>query len=135
MNSHLSNLTILVAEDDKINQLLIGRFLSNKSIKYDIAKNGRVAIEKAKKKAYDLILMDIRMPKMDGYEATKAIRSMPQSHLQDIPIIGLTASISNQEYNKANIAGMDDVLQKSYDTHELYSAITKYTSEQVNVFY
>ncbi|KAL3913110.1 MAG: hypothetical protein SGILL_006622 [Bacillariaceae sp.] len=99
-------LKILVAEDNQINQKLAKRMLERLGHKPDIAENGKVAIEKVQLNSYDLVLMDIQMPVMDGLEATKRLRMMGYTDLQ---IIGLTASVSRSDFSEL---GFDDWLPK-----------------------
>ena len=119
------NLRILVAEDNPINQLLIKKILNTWHINFDIANNGNETIEKLKQVHYHLILMDVQMPEMDGYEATRFIRE--QLQLVDIPIIAMTAHAIIGEKEKCQRAGMNDYISKPFYPDELYNKILAYT--------
>jgi len=108
--SHLANLIgvkILVVEDNKINILVIEKFLKKWKLDYDFAQNGQLAVEAAFKKEYDIILMDIQMPVMNGFDASLAIRASDNKHNKNVPIYALTASTGE------NL--MQDVLQHGMD--------------------
>ena len=122
IKSHFhKNLFILVAEDNKANQMFMKVILDKMKIKFDIANNGEEAIELAKKNHYDLILMDISMPMMNGLEATKEIRKF-----SNIPIIALTANVIEENKEKFLRAGMDDCLSKPLEIEQLNIAIEKF---------
>jgi signal transduction histidine kinase/CheY-like chemotaxis protein len=111
---------VLLAEDNPVNQSLVVYVLKKSGIETDIADNGAIAIEKMKSGNYDLVLMDIQMPEMDGYEATSIIRKELHSN---IPIIALTAHALNEEKEKCLRLGMNDYLSKPFDPKELYNKI------------
>lgn len=113
---------ILVAEDDPINQQLMRDILEPMGIKVDLAKDGEEAIEKGTKETYDLILMDIRMPGKDGYQAILEIRAQGKT----LPILILTASIPDAQQPKAS--GYNDILLKPIDLNEMRNKLTKYLS-------
>lgn len=117
------NITILLAEDNKLNQVVAKRHLQKFDINVDIAENGKMAIDMLKQKKYDMILMDINMPVMDGIEATKQIRQLdiPQ---HSIKIAAMTASVLEKDTQKCFEAGMDDFISKPFDPEELYYKIT-----------
>lgn len=118
-----ANITILLAEDNKLNQVVAKRHLQKFGVKIDIAENGQVAIDMLKQKKYDMILMDINMPVMDGIEATQKIRQLdiPQ---HSIKIAAMTASVLEKDTQKCFDAGMDDFISKPFDPEELYHKIT-----------
>ena len=116
---------ILIVEDNRVNQLLVQNMLRNFGFsKFDAAENGKVALEKLRINKYDLILMDIQMPEMNGYEITVEIRSNLPDDVRRIPIIALSANGSQKEKEYAHEAGMDDFIVKPYTPEELYGAIT-----------
>lgn len=128
-SSHdLSHLQILVAEDNKINQVLMKKVLTKWRANFEFAENGVAAIEKAKKKSHDIILMDIQMPEMDGYQATQVIRNLSDDFFKTLPIIALTASTLKEERDAAHNAGMNDFVLKPFEPQNLYDTIIKYTS-------
>lgn len=113
-----SNLHVLLVEDNDINRLYAKSILKNWECYIDVAENGLVAIEKIKNNFYDVVLMDVQMPVMDGYEATKAIRRMDQS--ARMPIIALTANATQSDVEKCLEAGMNDYLAKPFTPEDLY---------------
>ncbi len=118
-------LKILLVEDTYFNQMLavelLKKHLPNANV--EIAENGQVAIEKAAQTAFDLILMDVKMPVMDGYEATRQIRAMAGDRFAKMPILGLTANAIPEQLERCRQAGMDDVLTKPIDAEELMRKI------------
>jgi signal transduction histidine kinase/DNA-binding NarL/FixJ family response regulator len=113
---------ILLAEDNVLNQKLAAGYLGNFGLKLDIAENGLEAIEKLKLKKYDLILMDIQMPIIDGYNATAIIR---KELLLTIPIVAMTAHIMTGEKEKCMKFGMNDYITKPFKEAELYQILKK----------
>ncbi len=122
----LKNCKILLAEDNEINQEIVSGLLENSSIELDIAKNGKEAVEKFKKNRYTLILMDIQMPIMDGYEATKIIREIDKN----IPIIAITANAMKEDIKKSAKYGMNSHINKPIEVKELYEIILRYTPQE-----
>ncbi|GAA4313940.1 hypothetical protein GCM10023149_09890 [Mucilaginibacter gynuensis] len=113
---------VLVVEDNKINQLLVVKVLKKQEFEIDIADNGKIAVEKLEDGHYDIVLMDLQMPEMDGYEATVYIRNMT-SPKKNIPIIAMTAHTIKGEYERCLEIGMSDYVSKPFSTTELYSKI------------
>ena len=118
-NEDISWLNILVAEDNAMNILLMKKLLASWDIKADFALNGLEAYEMAKEKFYDIILMDIHMPVMDGYESSKKIISFYEDKPEAPYIIALTASVANDIYNKIKLAGLNDYVSKPFNPTEL----------------
>ncbi len=116
-------LRILVAEDNVINQHLINQILGNLGYTADCVENGALAIDAARKKAYDLILMDVQMPEMDGLEATRAIRQRPG---RQPVIIALTANAMRGDREECLYAGMDDYISKPVRLDELMRLLKKW---------
>jgi len=114
------NIKVLVAEDIPINQLLMKTLLDDFGFEREIASNGKIAIEKLKEKSYDVILMDLQMPEMNGFEATDYIRNTMNSQ---IPIIALTADVTTMDLEKCKAVGMNDYIAKPLDERLLYSKI------------
>ncbi len=119
----LTGVTVLLAEDNVINQKVAAKILSKIGALVDVAKHGREAIELLKIKQYDIILMDIQMPEMDGYEATKIIRDQMGAATGSIPIIAMTASALITDREKCIMAGMNDFIAKPFQAKELYEKI------------
>jgi PAS domain S-box-containing protein len=113
---------ILLVEDNQLNQLLALKVFRKWNFELDIAENGKIAIEKVKNSNFDLILMDIQMPEMDGNEATKYIREN-LGEKSNIPIIALTAHATSGEEQKCIDLGMDDYLSKPFDANDLLKKI------------
>jgi CheY-like chemotaxis protein len=116
----IKNIKVLVVEDIVLNQLLMKTLLDDFEFEHDIAANGKIAIEKLRKKTYDIILMDLQMPEMNGFEATRFIRN--QLKLQ-IPIIALTADVTTADLDKCKLVGMNDYISKPVDERILYNKI------------
>jgi signal transduction histidine kinase len=116
---------ILLVEDNEINQEIMLEFLKESNLDIDVANNGQIALQKAKKNSYELILMDIQMPIMDGYEATKQIRNLNIN----TPIIALTANTMKEHIDKACSVGMNEYLLKPIDIHNLYEVLLKFLSK------
>jgi PAS domain S-box-containing protein len=118
--AEIINLKVLVAEDMPLNQLLIKIILADFGFEVEIADNGKIAIEKLQQNKYDLVLMDLQMPEMNGFEATTYVRNTMNSN---IPIIALTADVTTIDADKARAVGMNDYISKPIDEQLLYSKI------------
>ncbi len=113
---------ILLTEDKKINQLIVLGLLAESGFEIDIANNGEEAVNKCKECNYSLILMDIEMPIMDGYDATRIIRKINK----EIPIIALTSNGTIEDINRTKSVGMNEHLLKPIDLDLLYHTFSKY---------
>lgn len=120
MEYDLRQMSVLVVEDNPINSLLIKKIFSNWNNHPEFATNGHEAIEKLERSSFDVILMDIHMPLLDGYETTRLIRNLPDKTSSEIPVIALTASVSNDLYTKVREAGMNDYINKPFNSNDLY---------------
>ncbi len=118
---------ILIAEDNKTNQMLIGLLVEDLGLTYTIADNGVDAIDKFSKEKFDLILMDENMPKMNGLEAMNRIRSMDGG---DLPIISLTANVMQGDRERFLDAGMNGYVAKPIDEKELYNELKSFLNEK-----
>ena len=118
----IKHVCILVVEDIELNQLLMKTILDDFEFECDIAANGKIAIEKMEQNKYDLILMDLQMPIMNGFEATQHIREVMKSN---IPIIALTADVTTVDVKKCREAGMNDYVSKPVDEQLLYSKMAE----------
>jgi len=114
------NIKVLVAEDIPLNQLLMKTLLDEFGFGCDIASNGRIAVEKLQANSYDIILMDLQMPEINGFEATDHIRNKMNLN---IPIIALTADVTTVDLAKCRAVGMNDYIAKPIDERLLYSKI------------
>jgi CheY-like chemotaxis protein len=120
IDSEMKNIKVLVVEDIALNQLLMKTLLDDFGFERDIAENGKIAIEKLQENDYDIILMDLQMPEMNGFEATKYIRNTMHS---TIPIIALTADVTTVDGDKCKAVGMNDYIAKPVDERVLYNKI------------
>ncbi len=121
--------SILLVEDNLANQKFASLLLSKMGYNADIASDGQEAIRQWHEQKYDLILMDCLMPNLDGYEATRKIRSEENNH-DRIPIIALTANASEKDREKCHLAGMDEVLTKPYRKHELADLLDRWLHDE-----
>lgn len=127
--SNLADKKVLIVEDNIMNQVVMQKLLKIVKIYSEIAENGEIALEKYKNNEYDLILMDIQMPIMNGYETAKNIREYEKKNNKHIPIIALTAYAMQSDREKCIDAGMDDYMSKPVIKNELFETIEKYISE------
>jgi PAS domain S-box-containing protein len=116
----MKNIKVLVVEDIALNQLLMRTLLDDFGCECDIAANGKIAIEKLQHKVYDIILMDLQMPEMNGFEATAYIRTTLGL---TVPVIALTADVTTADLAKCKSVGMDDYISKPVDERLLQSKI------------
>lgn len=114
--------TVLLVEDNPVNVMIESKFLTKWKISVDVATNGKEALDQVSSKDYDLILMDLRMPVMDGYEASKILRNRGVN----IPIIAVTASGISNVSDKLYDSGMNDYIKKPFDPNEMYAKLKKY---------
>ncbi len=121
---------ILLAEDNKTNQDVIIGLLENSGIEIVVAQNGEEAVEKFAANSFELILMDLQMPVMDGIEATTIIRSMHRGG--EIPIIALTANAMKRDVEKTKAVGMNEHLNKPIDVEKLYETLLRYISKKTD---
>lgn len=121
--SQLGPLRVLLAEDNRVNQFIVEAMLQDWGLMVDVASNGREAVELFNKRQYDLILMDIQMPEVDGVEATYLIRSSEDKKKSKTPIIALTANTTKQVQRQFMSAGMNDFLVKPFKEESLYKKI------------
>ena len=116
---------MLIAEDNITNQVVISRMLEIFRCHFHVVSNGNEVLEELKLKQYDLILMDCQMPEMDGFLASKLIRSSNTDFAQ-IPIVALTANTYTEDKNKCLEAGMNEVINKPIDMNKLENIIKKF---------
>jgi CheY-like chemotaxis protein len=121
---NLNELKVLVVDDNNINVLVLTKLLENLGVKSDHTNDGISAVKMAKNKKYQLVFMDIHMPQMDGYEATRLIKE--NNH--EVVIIGLSADVTKQTIDKSIEFGMRDYLAKPLSQKKLHSLLMKYFS-------
>ncbi len=124
IGDQLKGIRILLVEDNQFNAVVAQEELEDaiKEIHLDVAENGTIAVERLKSNDYDVVLMDVQMPKMNGYEATKVIRAFENGKAH-IPIIAMTANVLKEEVEACYQAGMNDFIGKPFDIEELLSKI------------
>ena len=113
-------LKVLLAEDNLVNQEVAATMLRRRGHQVDVVETGRQAVERARRQRYDVVLMDIQMPEMDGLEATEAIRALPDGH--DLPIVALTAHALKDERERCLARGMNAYVTKPFKAYELFAA-------------
>ncbi|TDD76964.1 PAS domain-containing hybrid sensor histidine kinase/response regulator [Flavobacterium caseinilyticum] len=131
LDSNNKNISVLVAEDIPLNQLLIKLILNDFGFEHEVADNGKIALEKLRTNSYDIILMDLQMPEMNGFEATEYIRKTMKSN---IPIIALSADVTTVDISKCKEFGMDDYISKPINENLLYTKIVELV-KQSNIFH
>ena len=114
-------LKILLAEDNPVNQEVAVTLLRKRGHDVDVAENGRLAVERVSATHYDIVLMDIEMPELDGYQATKRIRAIPAC--RDLPIVALTANVRSDERERCLAHGMNAYLSKPFKPFELFTTV------------
>jgi two-component system sensor histidine kinase/response regulator len=119
---------ILLVEDNEINQEVARKILKQMDLEVDVAENGLQALEMLEETPYDLVLMDVQMPVMDGYEATKRIRSDPR--FTTLPIIAMTAHAMNEQRLKSSRVGMNDQINKPFNPEDLFAIIAKHVGNR-----
>ncbi|HMM12584.1 MAG TPA: response regulator [Bacteroidales bacterium] len=127
--SNAGRLNILVAEDQIINRKIVVQLLEKKGFNVKAVENGREAFEHAVSQRYDLVLMDVQMPEMDGFDATKNIRNAEKNKNYHTPIVAMTAHAMKGDREKCLAAGMDHYITKPINPAELYETIEKYSNK------
>ena len=130
LDKEIKNIKVLVVEDIALNQLLMKTLLNDFGFESEIAFNGKIAIEKLQTAKYDIILMDLQMPEMNGFEATEYIRGKINSK---IPIIALTADVTTVDLARCKTVGMNDYISKPVDERLLYSKIVGLVKKNIPV--
>ncbi|MCE1166689.1 MAG: response regulator [Sphingobacteriia bacterium] len=126
----LKGIRILLVEDNKINQMIAGKFLNRWDAVVVIAENGKEALEKSLESKFDIILMDLQMPELDGYETSRLIRARADDYSLSIPIIALTASAYNEVKDGVMLSGMNDIINKPFIPDELNRIVHEYVTNQ-----
>ncbi len=123
---------ILIAEDNMINQLLVTKVLKKQGFAIEVAENGLIALNKYATQDFDIILMDLQMPEMDGYDATKKIRALSGCK-GSVPIIAMSAHTIKGEYEYCIEIGMNDFISKPFNPRELYEKIFSHVAKQTQI--
>jgi len=124
----IKGLHILLAEDNEMNILILKQFLKKWEITYEIAMNGVAAVEKVQSGNFDMVLMDLQMPILNGYQATQSIRNLSDDKFREIPILAITASAFNEIRKRVLEAGMNDFVTKPINPEDLFQKIEKYVN-------
>ena len=123
--------TVLVVEDNRVNQILVNEVLQELGLSVSVAENGLEAVDMFKQRPFNVVLMDCQMPVMDGFEATRRIRAHEQElQLDPTPIIALTAAARSEEYHDAMDSGMNDFMTKPFNATDLEQRLATYFQEQ-----
>lgn len=125
--THSETISVLLVEDNRINQIVALNFLQQWGVSVDIANDGFEALAMIARKSYSMVFMDLQMPGMDGYEASRKIRAMDDPYFKDVPIIALTAAAMSGMRDKVMENGMNDFISKPFDPEELRLMIAKFT--------
>ncbi len=120
---------ILIAEDSSVIQKLTKKILENQNYRISSAKNGKQVLEMLNQENFDIILMDINMPVMNGLECAEKIRSMGDKNKASIPIIAITGNAMNLSMQDFNKSGINDYLQKPINFDQLVSLVNQYTKK------
>jgi len=124
--SGLEGKKILIAEDNKVNFYVANKFLVGWGITVSHATDGQLALDLLEKEDFDLVLMDLHMPVMDGIEATRIIRQSEDPRIRDIPIVALTAAIMSESHDKIENLNINDYVLKPFKPHDLFERIRKH---------
>ncbi len=128
----INGMVVLVAEDNKMNIRVARQFLDKWGVDFDIVLNGQEAVDQVTKRDYDLVLMDLQMPVMNGYDATRNIRAM-DGPVGDIPILALTASTTITVRKEAQSVGMNDYIMKPFNPKDLYQSLKYYYDKKTTL--
>lgn len=129
--TQLSDLYVLIVDDNKVNRIILKKFMENWGVKSDMAEGGLMAMECMRENVYDIVLLDLQMPDMDGYAVAKAMRRDPR--LQNIPVIAISADNISNVHDRVVQAGLDDFISKPFNPNELKSKIFMHTSRIKNI--
>lgn len=122
----MNKLSFLIVDDIFVNRLLLSKILNRSGANYEFANNGKEALEKIANKDFDMVLMDIEMPVMNGLEATKKIRNLENKKKADVPIVALSAHNINDMWEEFGVAGFSDFLPKPYSAQKIKDIIEKF---------
>ena len=129
---NLNGLKVLVVEDNQVNQLVTTEFLKRWNAQFMAASSGKMALELVKENDFDLILMDLQMPEMDGYQTCRAMKQI-KGKVKNTPVIALTADVMQEVRGEINQAGMSDIITKPIDPDQLFTKLSCYTGNQGNI--
>jgi PAS domain S-box-containing protein len=124
----LQGVRVLVAEDHDLNVFVLSQFLRNWGVDFDVTADGQTALERLQAADYDLVLMDVQMPRMDGFEVTRAVRALPDARYQRLPIVALTASARMELTERLDAAGFSGFLGKPFTPEALFTTIAMHSA-------
>ena len=122
----LKGLKVLVAEDNSVNVFVLTQFLRRWGVDFDVVGNGKLAVQQVQQTPYELVLMDLQMPELNGYDATRTIRQLPDERFQRLPIIALTASNRIGLEDRVSSAGFTDFSGKPFKPDELFAKLAQH---------
>ena len=120
------SMKVLLAEDGRVNQMVAVKMLEDRGHTVQLAEDGEMAVKLYREEAFDAVLMDVQMPRLDGYGATAAIRKVESTTGKHIPIIAMTANAMEGDREKCLEAGMDGYVAKPIQPEELYSTLESF---------
>ncbi len=126
----LDGMRILVAEDNNVNQFIAKKLLGDWGVEVHLAENGRIALEHLRENQYDIVLMDIQMPEMSGYEATELIRKDICERIRNTPVMAMTAHATQSEMERCIVSGMNGYISKPYSPETLKKTIHALTKQE-----
>ena len=121
---------VLIVDDNEINILIVKRILTNWGLENDVAANGEEAISKVMHNNYDIILMDINMPGLDGFETTSIIRDLEGAYYKEVPVIALTASTQYHDSSKITASGMNGYLLKPFNQEKVRTVLSEFLTKK-----
>jgi len=133
--TRFTNLKVLLVEDNKINQLLARQILVGWGVNVEIANDGFEAIAKLQRRTYDLILLDLQMPEIDGFEVARFVRKTIKPPSNEIPIVALTADAFTETKIRTQEAGMNDFITKPYQQKDLFRVLRKFSNQEEDKYY
>ncbi|MFP2904898.1 ATP-binding protein [Pyxidicoccus sp. 3LFB2] len=128
----LQGVKVLVAEDNELNVFVLSQFLRNWGVDFEVAADGQQVLERLDAAEYELVLMDLQMPGMSGYEAAQAIRLRPEERYRRLPIVALTASSRASLQERTELAGFTDFIGKPFSPEELFKKIARYSARPLS---
>jgi CheY-like chemotaxis protein len=122
----LKGLRVLVADDNEVNVYVLTGLLKRWNVEHDVVTNGRDAVERIQERYYDVVLMDLRMPELDGYAATRQIRALPDPRFARLPIVAISASTRMGHQHELDAAGFTDFVGKPISADILFAKLARY---------
>jgi CheY-like chemotaxis protein len=126
LTARFAGTRVLLVEDQMVNQILMKTILEKAECKVEMARNGIEGVQKSKSGDFDIVFMDCQMPEMDGFEATREIRSFEEGKQRHLPIVALTADAMQGDREKCLRTGMDDYINKPVNPEKIHDMIRKF---------